>query len=353
MLVFLICLVPFAIPFIAKHFYPKDVTWVEMLGSAVISVLMAAGIYYASLYSEMSDELVLNGAVTSKTRDEVHCRHSYSCPPCYTTYSGSGKHRTSHRHCATCYSHPYDVDWIVHSSLGNFDVDTVDRQGLVEPKLWTSAYVKEPVAKTMEYTNYVKGAKNSLFNLKEFNSSKEAFPNYPIGIYSLYQINRVVSDGVSIPDAVALNQGLSSVLSRIGAIKQVNTVLVFTKKDVSYAHRLKAKWLGARKNDLVVVIGAKNYPTVDWVNVFGWSKNEMVYIKLRDDIMALQTISPVTLMPVLESDISKYYVRHEMKDFEYLKDSIEPSNDTILWALGISMFFSILFSWVSIKYEII
>lgn len=355
-MIFLICLLPLLLISIGKFLFPRKVTWVEYGISCTASVLMICIIYYSSMYSEMADTQVLSGYVTKKDTEIVHCRHSYECPPCYytTTTTGTGKNRRTHRtkHCSTCYRHPFDKDWTVYSTLGNYDISKVDSQGLIEPKRWTVAYEKEPVAKTVMYTNYVKGAKDSLFNLKQYKNSKETFPVYPDDVYDLYRIDRVIADGVNLPDRKALNDGLSEVLSRIGAPKQVNMVLVFTNKNIERAFHLKDNWLQGRKNDLVVVIGTKSYPNIDWVEVFGWSKTSMVNVKLKSDIKDLQTVNPSTLFPVIEADVSKYYQRREMKEFEYLKDSIEPSTDTILWSLIIGLIISIGATVFSIKNDI-
>ena len=145
---------------------------------------------------------------------------------------------------------------------------------------------------------------------------------------------------------------LSEILKTLGSSKEVNIVLVLSNKDLENSLKLQTKFLGGKKNDVVIVVGTKNYPKIDWVNVFGWSKNEMLNVKLRDDIYRLGNLSANTLSPVIVNDVNKFYVRREMKDFEYLKDEIHPSMTMMIVAFIISLLCSIGLSWTFVKHEV-
>lgn len=353
MIYFLLALIPMVIPFIAKYFFKHDLTIPEMILACVAPAVVIGIIYVGGTYNEMADVEVLSGQVTAKERNEVHCRHSYSCN-CVTYYTGSGASRQSHRSCSTCYRHSYDVDWDVISTLGTISIDTDDSRGLIEPKRWSVVNIGDPYAKTSSYVNYVKGAKDSLFNLEKYNKSQlNIVPEYPNKIFDLYKINRVVDIGANVTNLQDLNDGLSNILRTLGGEKQVNVVMAITNKPRDFAFAVRDKWLGGKKNDVMIVIGASKYPKVDWVEVFSWSKNQMVNIKLRDDINTLGNISLTKeLMDVISKDVNDYFVRKPMSEFEYLEGQIQPSATLIYWALGIGMLLSIILTICGIKFDI-
>lgn len=345
-MLFLICIIPFSLVFIVKHYYPKEMTWLELSAACLGSIIVGSCVYYTSLYSEMSDTQILSGYVTGKERDVVSCEHSYSCN-CRTVRTG----KTTSTRCKTCYRHSFDIDWLVKSNIKNFKISRVDSQGLLEPRRYTDAIINEPVAVQDTYTNYVKGAKDSLFNLTKYTNYTD-MPEYPLNVYDYYKLDRtIVYSGINAPKK-EYDTMLSEILKTLGSSKEVNIVLVLSNKDLENSLKLQTKFLGGKKNDVVIVVGTKNYPKIDWVNVFGWSKNEMLNVKLRDDIYRLGNLSANTLSPVIVNDVNKFYVRREMKDFEYLKDEIHPSMTMMIVAFIISLLCSIGLSWTFVKHEV-
>ncbi len=346
----LVCFIPLLIPFFLKHFFNHQYTWGEVAICCFVTVIISCTTIYTNMYAEMADKEVLNGKVTSKSQETVSCRHSYSCN-CYNSCRPKGG---CTRICSTCYEHSKDYDWNVYSTIGTFTIDTIDRQGVKEPPRYTEVNVNEPVAKTHYYLNYVKGAKNSLFNMKKYaGSGLNKLPQYPITVYDYYKLRRTIDDNVGVQDKEQYNQMLSDMLKDVGNSKQVNVVLVFTKQDQLYAEKLRTAWLSGKKNDIVVVVGVSNYPTIKWVNVFSWSKNPMLNISMRDDIISLGNVSPDNLRNVIQSNIVKHYVRKPMEEYAYLKNSIEPSTFSIVLAFILSMLFSIGFSYYAVKNEIV
>lgn len=356
-MLFLFCIIPLCIPFITKHFFNRDLTWKELGICVVAPIVLMCCFYFGAYYTETADVEILNGAVTQKTRDEVHCRHSYDCN-CYYTYStrrdSHGRSHTSRtKHCSTCYEHRFDVDWDVATSVGNYSIDKVDRQGLIEPPRWTAVSIGEPVSKTSSYTNYVLGAKNSLFNLSQYQQYANMVPEYPKAIYDLWKIDRVVQIGTNIPNKADINQGLSEILSLIGPKKQVNIVLVTTNKAEDFSYAIRNKWLGGKKNDLIITVGIDNTNKINWVKVFGWSNNQMVYIRLRDDLMKVGNITDTAnILSVISTDVAQFYQRKHMKDFEYLKDEVQPSMTTLLIGLILSVLLSIGLTWYCVKKDV-
>jgi hypothetical protein len=304
------------------------ITWKEF-GLHVLGVVIVVTVMYQmSIYSATADVEIWNGEVSSKKMERVSCRHSYDC---FCVTVSCGKDCTT-RSCQTCYDHNYDNDWTLRTSLGRINIRTIDRQGLKEPPRWSVAKKGDPVAEKHKFTNYIKAAPESIFN-DLANATKgfdKLIPEYPSTIYDLHYIDRVIAKGVNIPIKNILNKDLANMLKPLGSSKQVNAIIVFAgTENRSYIHALEKKWLGGKKNDVVVVIGTKKYPEIAWVDIMSWTKSETFKVKLRDSLTEHGKIDR-EIVNIMGDNISKHFVRRQMADFEYLKNAIEPSTKALM-----------------------
>src|SRR5690349_2291120 len=97
---FLIVLAIPALIAAAAFVFLKGINWKEfacIVGACLVVAASSAGIVSCS---SKHDTEILNGRVTSKTRQEVSCRHSYQCH-CHQVCSGSGKRRSCSEECDT------------------------------------------------------------------------------------------------------------------------------------------------------------------------------------------------------------------------------------------------------------
>ena len=142
---------------------------------------------------------------------------------------------------------------------------------------------------------------------------------------SFYLKIKLIEIGLAILSVSFLFQKISNDLRDVSPFKQVNLVLVFTKSpDTMFAQNLKAKWLGGKKNDLMVIIGSDIYPNISWVEVFSWSKNDIVNTTIRDSLVKYGKIDENVINIAIDG-INKYWVRKPMSDFQYLQNEMEPS----------------------------
>jgi hypothetical protein len=280
-----------------------------------IALMVMAGGWYANV----RDVNVVNGFVTSKTKDWVSCSHAYPC-----RCRKSGKSTV----CDTCYLHTNDWDWVLHTNIKrNIVIDRVDMQGVREPGRYTKAQVGDAVALTDSYINYLKASEHSLFNdSKLLNKYRERVPDYPSKVYDYHYVDRVLLDKVDLPDAKVWNQALADTVKELGSKHQVNTVVIFTSvPEQDYYNAVRQKWLGGKKNDVILIVGTPNFPDIAWVRVLSWTDNELFKVELQDDVYDLKKITtPEAVMAQLHDHITKNFVRKEMKDFEYLKDEVSP-----------------------------
>lgn len=320
----------------AKFFFPRALTIGELScllgGSLILSLLLVWGMFAANVH----DFDFLNGQVISKQMVRVPCRHSYQCM-CVTISTGKDSTTTV---CQTCYLHPYDQDWDIHTSVGNYTIDTKDSQGLDEPSFWAAAKPGDPVARKESVTNYLKASPQSLFSQKlkrqDATTWKGLLPDYP-SIHHYYEINRVAVLGFAYPQQATLNSDLNHMLETLGPRKQVNVVVVLAKTPArSYKNTVERQWNGAKKNDVVVVIGTTNYPKIAWADAFSFAKsknNELLMVKLRDQIEDLGTLTqPAALTKIIQTNVDRYYHRVPMSTFAYLRYDYRPSGLTVLLA---------------------
>lgn len=342
-LTLLIVLFPiFVIPWLTKIFLPRKVTWIEIGSSFAVGIILTLVVYATGMYSQTDDIEILNGQVISKYHEKVPCRHSYQCH-CHMVTSGYGKHSTTTEECDTCYEHPYDVDWVVHSNVRDFDINTLDSQGLREPPRWTIVKPGDPVSAKHHFTNYVKAVPDSLFHKNLTHRFDNMIPVYPAGIYDYYKLNRAITEGVPVPDIAEWDNDISDILRTLGPEKQANVIVIFVNtSDESYIHSLEGKWVGGKKNDIIVILGVTHYPKIDWVGISSWTDAALFKVELHDDISAIGTVDRTKIIKVIAADTQKMFKRKEMKDFEYLKTQIQPPTWVLVLAVILGLIASVI-----------
>jgi len=350
-----IILIPFVFAlfsFIVSKFLDNknfEITPLEFI--VQLAIVMIVGLIFTGIvgcqnlyYTE-----VWNGYVTKKTREEVHCRHSYDCN-CYTTCTGSGSEETCTEHCSTCYEHSYDVDWKIFDNIGNsWDIDTTDRQGLNKPVFWDATKKDDPTSHLHTYKNYIKAAPGSLFNKQGLvDKYKNSLPSYPMNIYDYYNLNRIVTVGVKVDNIKYWNRELSFINSLVGKAKQCNAILVLVKnKPREYFYALEQHWLGGNKNDAILVISLSDENEVQWAEVMALVQDSIFQIELKNDIQEMKYFEPALVLGEFHKNIEKNFKRKSMKNFSYLEASITPTPVQYavvvilcsLISIGLSIFF--------------
>lgn len=338
-MLWLLMIPPVLVPFVYKFVFRRTYTMKEFGINIMVSVVLTAAVYGAFNYQSMLDFEVLNGQVTSKSQEKVSCEHSYSCN-CRTVQScsGSGANRScsSSTVCDTCYEHSYDFDWVIRSTVGNSVIDRVDRRGTIAPPRFKTVEIGEPFASNHAYTNYIKASPDSIFfldkNLIELYGNK--IPNYPT-IYDYYRIDRVINVSKDKTLANDWNEIINSRLRTMGAQKQVNIVVVLTDLPFDYSNALFYKWMGGKKNDVILVYGIDN-GVVTWFNSTTLGNgNQKLNFLLREN-----SVGSVVNRELIESQlniINSSFTRISMSEFEYLKDQREIPLWVIILTFIISM----------------
>ena len=131
--------------------------------------------------------------------------------------------------------------------------------------------------------------------------------------------------------------------SRLGPRKKINVILVgFGAKESSIAHMQEAKWIGGKKNDLVICYGGSKEKT-EWAYVFGWTEKEIV--KRNLETIMMDNVVNSELVPKIEKEILSNYKIKEWEKFDYI--SVEPPYWAYLILLGVLVFTQTIFFLIS------
>lgn len=322
-------------------FAPKRYTLYEALANVGIVLVLVIITYVTATYSNLHDTEIWNGEVVSKHRYHDTYEESYDCR-CRTVPTGSGKNRSTTTKCDTCYRTHYTVDWVAKTTLGNITLKSLDstNSGVYntpDPNHYVSCYPGEPVSDSRSYVNYVKAQPQSIFNTygKE-PTYKNKIPEYPV-IHSYYKINRVINVDSKVPQEKInqLNLRLSESLKKLGKQKQVNIVAIVTEiDDNNYRYDVENTWIGGKKNDIIVFLGMDG-EKFTWVDVMTWasnSGNELFTLNLSADLNQLGNFDVEEINRMVSNNIKETYNRPKMEQFEYLKDTLEPS-DTVMFVM--------------------
>ncbi|BBL19197.1 hypothetical protein KIT04_028 [Vibrio phage KIT04] len=326
MFYFLLILIPSVLSVFGwKVYYKHEITPRELvigLGATLVLSLFLTGLTELSKYSGMWDTEILNGYVESKAPVEVSCEHSYSCN-CRTVCSGSGKSRSCSTVCDTCYEHSYDVDWDVKTTVGTITIDRVDRQGTATPPRFNEVEIGEPASLPHTYTNYLKGAKDSLLYIEQKTDPnyKDILASYP-RVFDYYKV-RTVINMTKLPLEIE-EQYLRKRMKELGAKKQVNIVVVFTNENPDFFNVLLSHWGGVKKNDVLMMFGmVKN--KVQWFKSTSFADgmdNRDLHVHLRNNAITKEYSTELFKEQI--NLVDEKFNRLPNKKFEYMIENIDP-----------------------------
>lgn len=358
--IYLLTLIPpLLVVAISAFVFKRTITKYETIAQILVVLTISLITLIISYPSPITVNEIINGQVTSKERKKVSCEHSYNCnchQVSHTSTDSNGNSSTYYTtECDTCYEHSYDVDWLVYSNLDKQNslwsstttIERLSERGLEEPPRWTKVKIGEPFSKTHRYVDYIKSVPESLFNHSELEFKQFAgrIPAYPENIYDYYKIDRVLSIGVPLLDIRNWNDYLSERLKTIGVKKQANIIIIFVNtSDQTYRYALEAKWVGGRKNDVIVIIGQTTLFKYDWVDTITLGSNagnSLMTVLMRDRIMALQTHDYKTVIDTISNTVLEKFDRKPMASYKSLEKRIKPVEGIIPFTLILGLVVSI------------
>jgi hypothetical protein len=327
------------------------ITWKEALCQVALVCAVVAGGFFLGRWMSVQDTEMHNGSIAQKNEGTHSCCHSYDCN-CYTTCSGDPE--VCSESCSTCYEHNRDDYWNAVTTNGEVVYSNrCNRPGSAVPADWIAITVGEPTVVEHRFTNYIKAAPGTLGKRVELQQKYWALlPDYP-KVYSWRHVDRFLFPGLTAPTKQTYwNQLLMELNAKLGRKKQVNIIVVVTKEESrEYFLALQARWLGGKKNDLVLIVSAPEYPKMAWAQVMSWmdpvgdGEAGGIFETLPRKVMDLGVFDGEKVLAIMSKEISTGFHRKSMSDFEYLMKGVEPP----LWALIllglIALIGSALLSW--------
>lgn len=321
----------------------KKVHWIEWLGGSACAFIVAGIFHVCSVKGMTHDIETLSGRVSSGVhRAAWRERYKEAVYKTVTKTSGVGKNRRTYTervfsHYETRYcNHPdtYTLNCTVGSPISvsrDFYYETVKLFGELktvrgdrttfktgstmvsgDPNDYHTSPVSGylmPVTATHSFENRVKAAP-SVFSFRKLTEKEAALVyDWPENDNRL-KSSRVLGSAANKISTLEWDR----MNARLGPVKGVNVIIIGFAGDSSIADIQEAKWIGGKKNDVVICYGA------DWARVFGWTESAMCKRSLES--IVLESAKDDSIIPKIEAEIFKTYVLKDWSKFDYI--SVEP-----------------------------
>jgi hypothetical protein len=353
---------PIVVMLIVKVIFSATISWREAALQVFTPILISSVLIYSSVAGQSSDVEIWNGEVVSKARVHDYWLESYDCN-CVTTCSGTSPNESCTEVCETCYTDHYTADWNVQSNIGtNFKVGSVDyeyessRDNAPDPAAFLEAYKGMPCSVEHSYDNWLKAVPDSLFTDHRGSDVTYAahMPAYP-KVYSYWHVNRLLMvNGASVPNAKDIEAQLDEWNKTLGVAKQANVIMVVVKDfPATYRYSLERAWKGAKKNDVILLVGTDDNKTITWTDVVTFGHNMGNELMTKDMIGSLLDYGKFDtgLIDVAGKIVATRFDREPMANFQYLQELIKPSDSAWNWAMGLSIFFTLLLTFLNHSFD--
>jgi hypothetical protein len=341
-ILYFLALIPIII-YAVLYFKNKSVHLYEFLACSAVCLIIA-GIYHASLFKYMTDDVEVHSGEIVKATHYPTWVEKYKVAHYKTVYSGSGKNRTSHQvfsHYTThyrthpqyweCYtsiktSHHITEDFYtgICKNFNNENVETEFKSGFYSgDKNIYSSYKKAsafiyPVTKSQAWANRLKCSR-TVFSYPSIPDGTKVY-EYPVP--TNWQVsNRLINEpDISILEFDRLN-------AKCGQMKKVNVIMINFGENIDsmIAKYQEAKFIGGKKNDIVICYGNKVNGIPSWAYVFSWSENCLV--KVNIEALLLSNRVDNSILPLIEREIKLNYLIKDWDKFNYI--TIYPTTNSI------------------------
>ena len=324
--------------------FDRKVVWAEWL-IASASAFLIAGIMHAIAFMGMTDDIEMWSGTIQYVEHHPKWIEEYKKEHSRTVVVGKdsrGNNITRTKRWTTTEHDTHHEHWIAYASYGtevetrNISQETYNdlknkfgNQTIVSGKQSTDHWSGKfdggdnNIYRTNDKTNYCQPV-TKIFHFE--NRVKAAptvfsFPKVPesIKLYKWPQ-NQWMHSNRLINENRIDQLSFDRFNSRLGPRKRINVIMInFKDKDSSIADWQQAKWIGGKKNDLVICYNQINNQTT-WCKVFGWTESELC----KRNIATILLQNPVNddILPIIENEIRRTYQIKDWSKFDYI--SIEP-----------------------------
>lgn len=179
----------------------------------------------------------------------------------------------------------------------------------------------EPVTDNRTFENRIKSAP-SVFSFVQPPTNSHVFI-YPENS-DVFQSDRVLGHAKGKINLLLWDQ----LNAKLGAVKKVNLIIIGWKNESSQISEFqRSKWIGGKKNDLVLCYGIDDSDSIIWTKVFGWSESEIC--KRNLETILLDNDINKDILALIETEVVDNYKIKDWKKFDYI--SIEPQTRHFVW----------------------
>jgi hypothetical protein len=329
----------------------KEVNWIEWLVGSAVAFAMAGLAHWAAISGMTTDVETWSGRVVQVEHHPLwverwieHHSQSYSC--------GTAKNpRTCTRRWTTVEYDTHPEHWEARINFGTIQENwKISYESYVQIRREFGNHFNEgskqsynhggshnsgdrntyvtdnrtgvvrPVTTTRGFENRVKAAP-SVFSFSKVATNVPVF-NWPEN-RNPWASDRVVgtaTKAISVTKWDRLN-------AELGPTKKVNLIIVgFDSQDARMGQFQQSKWVGGKKNDLVITYGG-DFRKPAWCFVFGWTESELVKQNIQSEIIE-RGIS-TNIYAFIKDEVIKNYKIKDWSKFDYI--TIEPKPSYYGW----------------------
>lgn len=346
MLLFVLVAVPVLVGAVAFFLGKRRITPFEVIIQVGVVGALIVGGYYLTRWGGVQDYELWNGRIASKPWGSTSCCHSYECNCREECTTNEKKERVCKQVCQTCYRHSSDYYHDAYTSNG----ERVYHSGCDQttPSDWSAIRIGDPTVVEHRYTNYIKADPDEVIRAatKHFDAKLPAYPQ----IVSRWKARRFLFVGIVSAEGMQLDYALDEINADLGAVKQVNLIVVVVDEaDPAYFDALVEDWLGGKKNDVVLVIGAPQFPAIGWARVMAWNEatggEDEFKGAIAARVQALGTFDGKVILQILREEVERGYKRQSFTKFEYLMARAQPPGWAVALLFGLGLGLSSLLQW--------
>lgn len=336
-----------------KFSNPDEFQWKELPIQLIIGIIVTIGCFGAFLFwsSGLKDTEVWSGkAVEARLDEEWRERVHYTVQVC----TGSGKNQSCHTEWRTRIDHHPEQRTVITSNSERISVSRsayrkyVGKFGNEKKVILNRAnqvsigdgnrYVTkwsgtdETIVSTAvphTYVNYLKASKSlhkRSGTIDVYEKNLLDYPKVTKGSFGRIDFDRVLISGVNIPAEwkKQVDEKLDRALAHLGTQKQVNLLVYAVNADRGFLHALEEHWIYGKKNDVVLVMGMTEFPTVQWAGVMIFHGNETLRVNLRDAVETMKDVSdPNVFASMIVDNVQKEFKRVPMTELNHLLYDVE------------------------------
>jgi len=322
----------------------KKINWQEWLGGTAIAFLVSGIMHGIAFWGMTDDAETWSGKITHASHfprwveqyEESHTRT-------YTT--GSGKNMRTHTTTYYTTEHAtHSEHWIAYLSFGEISEEKdISLQLFNEIKKNFGGVIENGGKQSNSHGGHFDGGDNNIYlapnktgymypatTLRRFENRIKAAPT----VFSFVKVptnvpvyewpenpNWMVSDRLIGESRISILE-FDRMNARLGPSKFVNVIMInFWNKDREIAEYQRAKFIGGKKNDIIICYGGIGTNGIaSWSMAFGWSESEICKRNLETIILS----NPINndILPIIEKEIMVGYKIKDWTKFDYI--SINP-----------------------------